>query len=418
MSEAMEMERTAAPVAAGPVRYDYLDWLRVLATLSIFFYHSDRFFNYNGWLVKSASTNLVSTVHIQFFGLWIMPLFFIISGASVFYSLKFRSAGKFLKERVTRILIPLVIMGVFVLAPPQIYLWRVSTGKFAGNFFQFYPHYFDGVYPMGGNFAFHGLHLWYLMDLFIFSLLLLPLFHPFKKSGRSILSRLSGLAANPYGLFLLFVPLAAVALWADQIGMGLTRVMGGWDTFSYVIFFIYGYLIFANKQIQELIFRLCPAYFKAAMVLTVTYLFFKLGIDLPKTVTVWLGMTVVRSLIAWCWIVTIIGFGKRYLNFGNRFLKYANEAVLPFYMLHQTVIIMVGYFVIQLQIPIASQFVVIAVVSFASIIAIYEFIIRRKNVLRFLFGMHLKKTALKPEENEIAGMRLLPQIDGEKSATL
>jgi glucans biosynthesis protein C len=408
MGGAISNAAESTPVSV-PVRYHYLDWLRVLAMLSIFFYHSDRFFNYGGWHVKSAVTNLVSTIHIKFFGLWIMPLFFIISGASVYYALKSRRAGGFIKERATRILIPLVLMGIFVLAPPQIFLERYTNGQFTGSFFQFYPHFFDGVYPFGGNFAFHGMHLWYLMDLFVFSMILLPFFYPSKKSGHSILSRLSKIFANPFGLFLLFVPLSAAALWADKMGMGITRMMGGWDMLSYVVFFVCGYLIFANRQIQDLIVRLCPAYLTAALVLTVTYLYLLLGVELPKTGPVWLGMTVVRSLIAWCWIVSIIGFGRRFLNFDNSFLKYANEAVLPFYMLHQTIILIAGFFILQISIATAGQFVIIASISFVAIMAIYELLIRRINILRFLFGMRSKKAGMKQRKSEASAIRQIPQ---------
>ena len=117
---------------------------------------------------------------------------FIISGAAVFYSLRSRKAGGFVKERILRILIPYVIIGIFVIAPPQVYLERLTHGEFSGNFFQFYyPHYFDGIYPFGGNFAIIPMHLWYLMDLFIFSLILLPLFIPRGNPGESLISRLA-----------------------------------------------------------------------------------------------------------------------------------------------------------------------------------------------------------------------------------
>jgi glucan biosynthesis protein C len=76
----------------------------------------------------------------------------------------------------------------------------------------------------------------------------------------------------------------------------------------------------------------------------------------------------------------------------NRFLAYANEAVLPFYILHQTVIITIGYYVVQWNIDIALKYLIIASTSFIVIMAVYELLVRRFNVLRFLFGMKIKKT--------------------------
>jgi peptidoglycan/LPS O-acetylase OafA/YrhL len=81
------------------------------------------------------------------------------------------------------------------------------------------------------------------------------------------------------------------------------------------------------------------------------------------------------------------------LNFQNKFLSYANEAVLPFYILHQTVLLCVGYYVTRWEIPDAAKFVIIALSSFAIIMAIYEFVIRRANVMRALFGMKVKVNA-------------------------
>jgi peptidoglycan/LPS O-acetylase OafA/YrhL len=97
-----------------------------------------------------------------------------------------------------------------------------------------------------------------------------------------------------------------------------------------------------------------------------------------------------RGLIAWCWIIGLLGLGRRYLNFNRKFLAYANEAVLPFYILHHPVIYIVGYYVIQWNANIGLKFIVIAVTSFTIIMAVYELLIRRINVLRFLFGMRVK----------------------------
>jgi hypothetical protein len=97
------------------------------------------------------------------------------------------------------------------------------------------------------------------------------------------------------------------------------------------------------------------------------------------------------SLRSVCWIVAILGFGSRVLNFNNRFLGYANEAVLPFYILHQTVMLIIGFYVVQWNIGIWPKYLTISVTSFIAIMLIYELLIRRINVFRFLFGMRLKK---------------------------
>jgi surface polysaccharide O-acyltransferase-like enzyme len=355
--------------------------------LSVFIYHSDRFFNFASWHLKNDTTILASTIHTEFFQYWMMPLFFIISGASVYFSLKHRSAGSFAGERSLRILIPWLVLGLLIIAPPQIYLMRVAQGEFAGNFFQFYPHFFEGVYPMGGNFAFHGMHLWYLMDLFIFSMLLLPLFKFGKKSGKSVLSRFARLFSSPWALLPLFILVAGVSLLADNAYLDVTRVMGGWDVLSYIVFFVLGYVLFANPRIQDSIRKLFPATLVAAAVFTAMAMYISLGVKPAASNTVWLGTTTLRALCAWLWVFAILGIGQRYLNFNSRFLAYANEGVLPFYIMHQTVITIVGFYVIQWDMAIGAKFGIIAVLSFISIMVIYELLVRRLGVLRFLFGM-------------------------------
>ncbi|MFC1966384.1 acyltransferase family protein [Chloroflexota bacterium] len=371
---------------ARPTRLFYLDWLRVFAMLAIFSYHNDRFFDFNGWHVKNSVTSLASSIHIEVFNQWMMPLFFILSGAAVYYSLMSRRAEGFVKERILRILIPWVGIGIFIIAPPQVYLERLTHGEFTGTLFQFYyPHYFDGVYAFGGNFAIIPLHLWYLVLLFTFSMIALPIFLPFGVKGNSLISRLANSFIKPWALLLLFIPLTAAALLSDVAGLGFTRQMGSWDILSYLLFFIYGYLIFSNTHILDTIKKYSLAALIGAVLLTLAIL----ALEWTSALYWW----ALRALCAWCWIIAILGYGSRFLNFNNRFLGYANEAVLPFYILHQTIILVIGFFVVQWSAGIPLKYVVIATTSFVAIMAIYELLIRRINIFRFLFGMRLKKKA-------------------------
>ncbi len=176
-----------------PGRLYYLDWFRVLAILAVFLHHCGKIFDYRETGLYNIETSFAPTLHREFNALWMMPLFFVISGAAIYFSLKSRTASGFIKERILRIALPLVLIGTFVINPPQVYILRLFHGQFSGGLFQWYPHFFDGLRVTGGNFIPLGLgtHLWYLMDLFLFSLMLLPLFMPRKKDGTSVLSRIS-----------------------------------------------------------------------------------------------------------------------------------------------------------------------------------------------------------------------------------
>ncbi|MFC2059918.1 hypothetical protein ACFLTZ_02335 [Chloroflexota bacterium] len=116
-------------------------------------------------------------------------------------------------------------------------------------------------------------------------------------------------------------------------------------------------------------------------------------LNLNKNTTGAIVYNIFETLRSWFFIIAILGFGSRYLNFNNRFLGYANEAVLPFYILHQTIILIIGFFVVQWSMGIAPKYFIICTTSFIVIMAIYEILVRRINILRFLFGMRLKKKA-------------------------
>jgi len=118
-----------------------------------------------------------------------------------------RGAGKFLKDRTARLLVPLVV-GIFTHAALQVYLERITHGEFRGSFIKFLPHYFDGLYAFGGNFAWMGLHLWYLGVLFVFSLICLPLLFWLKRgSGVRLLHRLGGFLARTGVIYFLALPI-------------------------------------------------------------------------------------------------------------------------------------------------------------------------------------------------------------------
>ncbi len=392
-----------------PGRLYYLDWLRVFAILAILFHHCSKIFDYHTTDLYNTVRSFAPSIHREFDALWIMPLFFVVSGASVHYSLKSRKAGGFIKERILRIAIPMVFIGTFLIGPPHIYIQRLFHGHFSGGFFQWLPHYFEGVWPVGSFVPLgSGTHLWYLTSIFIFSLILLPLFIPLKKTGASVVSRISNLFVNPWALFFLFVPVSAASALFEAMGLGMARTAGHWDHLSFLFFFVYGYLIFSNSRIQETIRKHGTTFLVVALILTALYLnshfgvnlkisgvtkhdFLKIDTSLPGNHSVWIAVQAFRGLISWCWIIGLLGLGRRFLNFNNRFLVYANEAVLPFYILHHTVIMIVGFFIIQWSVGTGSKYFMIAIVSFAVIMAIYEILVRRVSILRILFGMKLKK---------------------------
>jgi len=372
-------------------RYD-LDWLRVYVIFAVFVFHSGRFFDMDGWHLKNPTTHVASQVWTSFLANWLMPMIFVISGASLFYALGSRGARKFIDDKIKRLLVPF-IAGTLTHVMLQVYLERISRHQFEGSFFDFIPHYFQGWYGFGGNFAWMGLHLWYLFILLLFSLLFYPLFRWLTNgSGKRILRGIGDFLAFPGAVYILALPIALVLALAfvkfDSHSIVWGRDFGGWPLPFYVFFLIYGFIIVSNDDLQKSIQRLrWVSLVTAVLCWAALYLIgSKLGYMALRTAQ-YEGIFGILAVSSWCWILAFLGFGFKHFTRNKPILSYANEAVLPFYILHQTVLLSVGYFVIQWQIPDLLKWIIIAVISFPLVMALYEFGIRRFNVMRFLFGM-------------------------------
>ncbi len=374
-------------------RYD-IDWLRFLAMCTVFLFHCARFFDDGGWHVKNAQASFGMTVFTNVLAQWIMPIFFILSGISTYYSLGTKQQNMpYLWERFKRLIVPF-IFGIFTMIPLQVYYERVSHSQFSGSFSDFYPHYFDGFYAFGGNFAWMGLHLWYLLFLFIFTLLTFPLFAFLKKpGGQHLIAKMAGFFTKPGAIFLLFILITALDFGLMPNTPAGVRDMGGWNLFTYLLLYIFGCIFAGDIRFKETI----EAHRRSALILgaaTLALLYcWLVYIGSPSTGNnpSYLILTAVRCLNSWCFLIALLGYSSKYLMFHNNLLKYAVQLVLPFYILHQTVIIAIGFHVVQWNADIMFKYITISVSSLIVIMLLYEILIKRVNILRFLFGMKMKK---------------------------
>lgn len=373
-------------------RLYYLDWLRIFTIGVVFLYHCVRPFGHQAWHIANATSNLPASLYVEFFRIWMMPLFFVLSGAAIAFSLRRRSMLKFVGERFMRLLVPLVGIGWFVIGPIQIYFERLTYGQFDGTLVAFFPHYFDGLSQFGGNFAWHGMNLWFLLYLFILSLLWLPWFIPFGKTRRSMLGRLAPALGSVWMLLLLAAPLAAVDHLVSALDMAFLRGTGGWSFFSYGFLLPVGYMLFSSKKTLEAVHRLTWFSLAVAAALSALYVIVAQGLRAEIVYGSWqyYGLTLARSTAALMWIYALLGLGHRYLNASSTFVKHGNEGGLPFYILHQTLIVVLGYFILRWQLPTAVKVVLIVVSAGVGTLLPYLLLIRRFNPLRFLFGMRLK----------------------------
>ncbi|MFC1981011.1 acyltransferase family protein [Chloroflexota bacterium] len=387
-------------VTTKPSRLHYIDWLRVLAMLAIFVYHSNRFFDEFGWHLKNADQSIISTLFTGLLDVWLMPLFFLLSGVGSWYALKFRSGGQYLFDRVKRLLIPLYTVGIFIIVLPQVYFEEVTNHGFTGTFWEMIPNYFSSMLdqlhasPLFFN-VFWG-HLWFLQFLFLISLVTLPLLIYLKsEAGQKLINKLATWCSRWGGVFLFLIPLILVRI-------GLKSLFEGQMTWAelvyYAVFFLIGYIIPADNRFTDS-FKRCGWVCLALGIVGWGGVGFFIGVldyNYPGSEPfslMFVLFQIILSIANLSWVVFILGLGVKYLNFGNKTVNYGNDAVLPFYILHQTIILVVGWFVITWDIGILPKYLIIIVVSFILIMALYELLIRRINIVRFLFGMRLKKKA-------------------------
>jgi glucan biosynthesis protein C len=363
-------------------RNNSLDWLRVLGILFVFIYHSTRLYNVEGWIVKNELWYPSVEVWNVFSTSFMMPLMFAISGASLFYATGKSGFGKFLKNKTLRLLVPLLVADLTQISL-QAYLDNHTHGQFSGNYFQFLPQYYhlDSI-------PWEGMHLWYLLYLFVFSIALYPLMRWLKGGGRGFLSGLAGWLSKSGMVYTLALPILLLFLLPSDFP--LMDDNGGWPYLMYLFFLLWGFLIVSDERLQDKIRQLRWVSLSAGLVLVIGFSIVYSQIANPDVMSPGLFLTgAMRTFGGWICVLAFFGLGKQYLTVRKPRLDYANEAVLPFYILHQTVLLVVGYFVLQWALPDVLEWAIVVVISFAIIMACYEYFVRRWNVMRFLFGMKL-----------------------------
>ncbi len=386
-----------------PERRHNLDWLRVLATFGVVFFHVMRFFNAEPWEVKNNITSEVVDIFIALFAQWMMPIFFTISGAAIYYSLGIRKPDQFIRARINRILIPFLTVGLFVLVPPQEYIKAVTRGSSLHiremGFFEIYPLYLSNISILRGEFPYiyiPAMHLWYLEYLFLFSLILLPLFTYLRSPrGQARITQLAEATGGTISIYILALPFGILMSLLDpETPMGNINWFGGWPLLAYPLFLITGFLIHSDKRYEGTMKR------QAKQALTLAFLSFPvLGFfymrylegALPFGTVGYTMFIMLRALNSWLFIMGFLGLGRIYLSYTSQFLGYFSEASLPIYMLHQTVIVIIGYYIKDWQMAILPKFVLLLAASFIGILGTYEILIRRFNISRRLFGLKIVK---------------------------
>jgi glucans biosynthesis protein C len=368
-------------------RLYYMDWLRVFAVMLLIPYHTGMIFSEVDFHIKNNITSPVITVINIFIDNWHMPLFFLLAGASTWFALEKRSPVVYVKERFMRLIIPL-IFGIIIIIPPQTFYEEIQKSGYKGNYIDFYSHLFNAIFPQG-NLAWN--HLWFLFYLFIISMAVFPLILLWKSgTGASFTESCCKWLAKGRHIFILFIPLAIIQMTLKVAYPGPQNIVSDWARILFMLFiFIYGILFYIFSWYRESFDQNLGVAFVTGITIFAIFIImwlldyrFDFGYNLATLVLLCIG-----SLSTFCWLIVLLGLSQRTLNFSNRFLEYASEGVLAIYILHQTVVLILGYYIVKTEISVIVKYSLINIFSFVVVVAVYHTIVKRFAVLRLLFGM-------------------------------
>lgn len=397
---------TGEQARGKPVRRLELDWIRTLVVLGLVPVHTASLFTPTADLyLKDPNTSPAMTLIGAFAGVFGMPLLFFVAGAAAWFGLDTRTNARYVKERVSRLLVP-IIFAMFTVIPLQVYVVALSNPSivsafgapitvpdFLHSFVQFYPQYaLDFAYfllhpSVTGFIAFIG-HLWFLLYLFVFSFVALPLFRYLKTPrGRRQIAWLAAFARRPGAIFLLCIPIVLVDGLAHLLWTGVGFVA---ETLVYFVLFIAGYALYADVRFERAIRRQWGLALVFGMGLWVAAEWVQFQ-HAPRPYDNSMGSLFaifpLRSVIAWLWVIGLVGFAKTYLSRPSRLLGYLAESAYPIYVMHVAAIISVGYLLLGWNAPLLVKYLVIMVAAYAITFTIFDLLIRRIPILRPLFGL-------------------------------
>jgi len=372
---------TPTPPTTAIRRHD-VDWLRIGATYLLFAFHIGKIFDVAPFFhLKNAELSGGMDYFTGFVHQWHMRLFFLLAGWSLFASLAKRSKQRFLTERTRRILVPFAA-GCLLFAPFMRYaevrngVFFTPAGEassaFAGaSFLEFLPHFFTLE-------AFSWAHLWFLIYLYVFTRLYLPLFQRLIERGGELRELSAAWVYTP------ILPLALIQVTMRGRWPGVQNLYDDWANFLfYSLFFIAGFLLARYPALE----RAAHREWKRAGLLGLGAC---LAMELPWNTVLEHPEWATRALsgaAAWGCVLGLLGFARQYLNAGGAALRYLRESSLPIYILHSPAIVLVGYWAIQLEAGIPEKFALILAGSVSLALIAYHFAVRRFRPLRVLFGM-------------------------------
>lgn len=375
-------------------RKHYLDWLRVFAFFLLILYHVGMLYVTWGYNLKSERIFADLEYAMNAVNPWRLALLFFISGVASRFLLVKLGSGRFAKDRVRRLL-PVILLGMFVINPPQVYVEVLSKGVFEGGYLDFWfgPYMRSGFAPYRMTPTWD--HLWFLLYLLFYGL-----------GFAAVFALRTRAVPREIGLvWLLVLP----GLWLSLANVLVFEVKPVTHAFfddwanhlRWIGIYAAGVICAAQPRFWEALRARRRTLLAAGGVL--------LGLHLASNLAdfgAWdAGVySLVSGAYGWVVVLTLSGYAAEYLDRGSRALAYLTDAVLPIYVFHQPIMLVFAYWLFPVRLPVALEVVLLVAVTGIGSILAYELLARRTRPLRFLFGL---KPARQPAPGSIAPLRPL-----------
>lgn len=382
-------------------RLVYLDWIRVAAFGLLILYHVGMFYVTWDWHVKSDHAGRAIEPLMLLTNPWRLTLLFLVSGAATRFMADKMSAGTLAGKRTVRLLVPLVF-GMLVVVPPQSYYEVVEQLGYADGYLAFLGRYLaadqsfcdaDGclIVPTWN-------HLWFVAYLFVYTLVLAALLALFRDGLHRLGDRIAGWPAWA----LVLVPMAWLSATVTILApmFEVTHALVD-DWYNHAISFgafLFGFLAMKDPRPALAFSRvrwLALALFLAIWMVQVPYYWLREVHDFVPPDGLWYAMRAAYGVGQWSAIVAILGFGARHLTKDSRILRTLTVAVFPFYIAHQTIIIVVGHNLKALGLPVAAEAALLIAATVIGCWLTFE-LARRVSILRPVLGLGPRDAAPRP----------------------
>ena len=378
------------PVSGIAARRVDLDWVRIAAFGLLILYHVGMLYVSWGFHIKSDHRIVALEPLMLVLNPWRLGLLFLVSGAATRFMMGKLTPAGLVRSRSSRLLPPL-IFGMLVVVPPQAYEQVVESLGYREGFV---PFYLDHYFAFGSQFCRPGPclilptwnHLWFVVYLWVYTMalgaVLLVAPRLVERAGQAT-------AALSAGVALLAVPpviLASYRLALLPQFPSSHALFGDWYNHAlYGSLFLFGFLVARADAVWTAMSRLRWHALALAAAAFACFLLLR-RLPAPVGTAPWVGSGLAYGCYQWCAIVVVLGFARRWLNRDSAVRRYLTDAVFPYYIVHQTAIILIAHQLKGLGLSAALEAMIVIGGTALACVVSYE-LVRRIGMLRPLFGL-------------------------------